>query len=117
MLQMGTPVLGVEDVARAVEFWCAALDYVPREQPDETWAVLVPPDGDGARLAIGLSDTPPQARPRVHLDLYASDQAAEVDRLLALGAEKVDWDCYPADPDFVVLADPAGNRFCVVDKS
>jgi hypothetical protein len=61
-----------------------------------------------------------QAHPRVHLDLYAgdaSDQAAEVDRLVALGATRVAWDLYPADPDFVVLADTEGNRFCVIDTS
>lgn len=59
-----------------------------------------------------------QDRPRVHLDLYAADaaeQAAEVTRLLALGAERVNWDDYPEDADFVVLADPEGNRFCVID--
>ena len=33
----------------------------------------------------------------------------------ALGARRVDWDSYPDDPDFVVLADPDGNRFCIVD--
>ena len=31
--------------------------------------------------------------------------------------ERVDWDLYPDDPDFVVLADTEGNRFCVVDTS
>jgi hypothetical protein len=34
---------------------------------------------------------------------------------VALGAERVDWDSFPDDPDFVVLADPDGNRFCIVD--
>ena len=56
----------------------------------------------------------------MHLDLYAgdaADQAAEVQRLVALGATVVDWDLYPPDPDFVVLADPEGNRFCVIDTS
>jgi hypothetical protein len=41
--------------------------------------------------------------------------AAEVERLVALGAQRVDWDDYPDDPDFVVLSDPDGNRFCIVD--
>lgn len=50
-----------------------------------------------------------------HLDLYADDQDAEIDRLITLGADRVDWDEYPADPDFVVLADTEGNRFCVID--
>ena len=45
----------------------------------------------------------------------AADQAAEVERLVSLGATRVDWDLYPDDPDFVVLADTEGNRFCVID--
>jgi catechol 2,3-dioxygenase-like lactoylglutathione lyase family enzyme len=118
MLRIGTVVLGVEDVHRAAAFWTRALGYVPRDEIEDDWAVLLPPDGQGAGLALGRSDTPVQPRPRVHLDLYAgdaADQAAEVERLVALGAERVDWDLYPEDPDFVVLADPDGNRFCVID--
>ena len=56
-----------------------------------------------------------QIPPRLHLDLYTEDQAAEVDRLLALGASEVHWDKRPPDADYVILADPEGNRFCVVD--
>ncbi len=41
---------------------------------------------------------------------------AEVDRLLGLGATRVDWR-YPAGADYVVLADPDGNTFCVVEKN
>ncbi|MDT5025944.1 MAG: hypothetical protein QOE61_2370 [Micromonosporaceae bacterium] len=51
---------------------------------------------------------------RNDLDLYSSDQAAEVDRLLGLGASLVDWQDYPEGADFVVLADTEGNRFCVI---
>lgn len=61
-----------------------------------------------------LSKTPAQDHPRIHLDLYADNQEAEAERLISLGASRVDWDLYPEDPDFVVLADPDGNRFCVV---
>jgi hypothetical protein len=64
-----------------------------------------------------LSETPVQDHPRIHLDLYAEDQAAEVERLVSLGARRVDWDLYPDDPDFIVLEDPDGNRFCVIDRS
>ncbi|WP_437025942.1 VOC family protein [Streptomyces sp. enrichment culture] len=55
-----------------------------------------------------------------HLDLFtdsAEEQQAEVRRLTGLGARAVEWDLYPPDPDFVVLADPDGNVFCVVDLS
>lgn len=53
---------------------------------------------------------------RHHLDLYAEDQGAEVTRLLGLGAAWVDWH-YEPDADYVVLADPDGNRFCVIHKN
>ncbi|VXC11774.1 Glyoxalase/bleomycin resistance protein/dioxygenase [Arthrobacter sp. 9AX] len=117
MLTIGTTVLGVNDVARATEFWHAALGYVPREPGDGTWATLAPASGPGALLSLMLSETPVQDRPRIHLDLYADDQNAEVERLVSLGARRVDWDLYPEDPDFIVLADPDGNLFCVIDKS
>ena len=57
------------------------------------------------------------ARLLVRDQLSTSQNAAEVERLISLGAERVDWDLYPEDPDFIVLADTEGNRFCVVDKS
>ena len=114
MLTLGSTVLGVNDVARATAFWHAALGYVPREPGDETWIILVPASGQGAQLALMLSETSAQDHPRIHLDLYADNQEAEVERLISLGASRVDWDLYPEDPDFVVLADPDGNRFCVV---
>jgi hypothetical protein len=120
MLSVGTVVMGVGDFPRAVGFWTRALDYVPRDEirDGDDFVVLVPAAGSGTHLALDVSETPVQPYPRVHLDLYAgdkADQAAEVERLIALGATRVDWDRYPDDPDFVVLADPEGNRFCVID--
>jgi len=120
MLRVGSVVMGAADVRRAAEFWTRALGYVPRDGVvGETWVVLDPPGGEpGPRISLGLSETPVQERPRVHLDLYAggtADQAAEIERLVGLGATRVDWDSYPEDPDFVVLADTEGNRFCVID--
>jgi hypothetical protein len=58
-------------------------------------------------------------RPRVHLDLIVDSPAerlSETERLVGLGATRVQWD-YPTAPDFVVLADSEGNRFCIVDAS
>ncbi|MFG2222272.1 VOC family protein [Streptomyces sp. NPDC048644] len=117
MLSVGSVVLGVSDVPRAASFWRQALGYVPREEWEDDWVVLMPAQGAGVRLSLGLSGTPPQEFPRTHLDLYAgdaADQAAEVERLVSLGAQRVDW-TYPDDADFVVLADTEGNRFCVIN--
>jgi catechol 2,3-dioxygenase-like lactoylglutathione lyase family enzyme len=115
MLSLGSTVIGVQDVARATAFWTAALDFEPTSPGDETWIILQAKDGSGKRISLALSETPVQKHPRIHLDLYADDQAAEIERLKALGATDVDWDLYPEDADFVVLADPEGNRFCVID--
>lgn len=115
-MRVGSIVLGVSDVRRAMEFWGRALGYVPREEPEDDWVVLTPATGGGPNVSLALSETPVQERPRVHLDLYAEDRAGEVDRLIELGAARVDWPDYPDDADFTVLADTEGNRFCVVHK-
>jgi hypothetical protein len=122
MLSVGTVVMGVEDLHRAVAFWTQALHYVPKREIkiEDDFTILCPREGHGAHLALDVSETPVQQYPRIHLDLYAgdaADQASEVERLVSLGATRVDWDRYPENPDFVVLADPEGNRFCVIDTS
>ena len=122
MLSIGTVVVGVGDLNRAVDFWTRALNYVPKREinPGDDFAILVPAAGEGAHLALDVSETPVQEHPRIHLDLYAgdaADQAGEVERLVSLGATRVRWDRYPEEPDFIVLADTEGNRFCVIDTS
>jgi catechol 2,3-dioxygenase-like lactoylglutathione lyase family enzyme len=119
MLTFGVVVLGVTDRRRAEGFWCAALGYRVREDGFGGWArILVPPDGAGTAIALQMSQDPPEDHPRLHLDLHVTgvaEQEAEAARLVALGASRVDWDSYPDDPDFIVLADTEGNRFCIVD--
>ncbi|MEV6281302.1 VOC family protein [Kribbella sp. NPDC051770] len=121
MIRLGYPVVGVADVTVAAAFWTEALDLL--ESPEwsrDTWRTLVRPT-DGERvLGLMRSESPPEPHPRIHLDLLVdstAEQAREVERLVGLGAQRVDWDSYPPAPDFVVLADPDGNLFCVVDLS
>ena len=107
MLRVGSVVLNVSNVDRAAAFWSKALGYAG--QPENP-AFLEPEHGAGPRLHLDQDD-------RTHLDLWVADEAeqlAEVDRLVSLGAQRVDWE-YPDDADFVVLADPEGNLFCVID--
>jgi catechol 2,3-dioxygenase-like lactoylglutathione lyase family enzyme len=120
VLTVGVVALGITDVDRAAAFWSAALGYRVRRDGFGGWStVLEPPDGGpGTRIALQRSETPAPSHPRVHLDLHVADaaeQETEAARLVSLGAVRVDWDRYPDDPDFVVLADPDGNRFCIVD--
>lgn len=120
MLTYGLLVLGATDRERAERFWCAALGYeVRRDGYGGFLSVLTPPGGAVVNaIALQMSETPLEEYPRLHLDLHvasAAEQEAEADRLVSLGASRVDWDSYPADPDFIVLADTEGNRFCIVD--
>jgi catechol 2,3-dioxygenase-like lactoylglutathione lyase family enzyme len=115
MLTIGSVVIRVDDVERQKAFWTAALDYVAREGDDEDFALLRPRNGTGPNVSLDRVRSTLQIPPRIHLDLYAAHQAGEVERLIGLGATEVHWDKRPADADYVILADPEGNRFCVID--
>ncbi len=115
MLLIGSIVLRVDDLGRQAAFWAAALDYVPRAERSDDFLLLRPRNGVGPNLSLDLHRSSGGLPPRFHLDLYTDEQAGEVRRLLALGATEVHWDKRPPDADYVILADPEGNRFCVVD--
>ena len=117
MLHVGSIVFRVDDLERQQAFWTAALDYVPRDTDADDFRLLRPRDGDGPNVSLDRVRSTVQVPPRIHLDLYTKDQAGEVRRLLGLGATEVHWDKKPPDADYVILADPEGNRFCVVDIS
>lgn len=110
-------MLRVDDLERQTAFWSAALDYVPREDDSDDFVLLRPRSGAGPNVSLDRHHSTLQIPPRIHLDLYADDQAAEVARLIALGASEIHWDKRPADADYIILADPEGNRFCVIDAS
>ncbi|MBA2337025.1 MAG: VOC family protein [Acidimicrobiia bacterium] len=120
MLTVGSIVIRVDDLDRQVAFWTAALDYVPRGPEggdDDTFALLRPKHGVGPNVSLDRWPAPLTLPPRIHLDLYTDNQAEEVRRLIDLGATEVPWDRKPADADYVILADPEGNRFCVIDTT
>lgn len=111
MLKIGAIVWGVKDIHRGVKFWSEALNYELRREPNVDFAILEPKDSEGIQLSLNkvTSDKPK----RHHMDLFTHDQIGEVERLLNLGATRVDWD-YEPGADYVVLADPDGNTFCVI---
>lgn len=122
MLTVGSIVIRVDDLPRQVAFWSAALDYVPRDvdgsDEADDFVLLRPPTGrSGPNVSLDRVPAPVQVPPRIHLDLYTEDQRGEVERLVGLGATRVHWDKQPFDADYIILADPEGNRFCVVDTT
>ncbi len=108
--------IDTHDPVKLASFWQAALGW-RRTFEDEDQVVLEPPEGspeDGVApdlvfLKVGQDKI---IKNRLHLDLRPVDQAAEVARLEALGASRVDVG--QGDVSWVVMADPDGNEFDVL---
>lgn len=116
-MRIGSIVFRVDDLPRQLAFWAEALDYVPREPPEAGWAVLRPRTGGGPNISLSVRPSTVQPGPRIHLDLYSEHPSEDIARLLGLGATHPHEPNRPADADYVILADPEGNRFCVVDAT
>ena len=102
------------DGSRAVgKFWSEALGWPLVWDQDQETAVQSP--GGGTKIAWGGPPQEPKTgKERQHFDIAPAadgDQQAEVDRLVALGATRVDIG--QGDVDWVVMADPDGREFCV----
>ncbi|MFJ6838552.1 VOC family protein [Streptomyces sp. NPDC091209] len=101
------------DLAR---FWSGVLDWELTEGPDDDLAI-VPPDSVGFRIRFVPSQEPKTGRNRAHFDLTSAspeDQQQTVARALGLGGEHIDVGQLPEE-GHVVLADPDGNEFCVIE--
>jgi catechol 2,3-dioxygenase-like lactoylglutathione lyase family enzyme len=96
-------------------FWSAALGWPLVWDQDEETAIRAP-DGTGPFITWGGPPVAPKpGKNRLHLDIAPDegvDQQAEVDRLVSLGAARIDLG--HGDVDRVVMADPDGNELCVV---
>jgi len=109
--------LDVQDADRMARFWSEALGY--RVVPDEDGPSvhLLPPEGAGPlapTVWLQACAGPKAGKNRDHPDLVSQDDPdAEADRLVRLGAKRVDVG-QPDDASFIVLADPEGNEFCVL---
>ena len=117
MLVVGSVVIRVNDLDAQIKFWTSALDYVVRGPVDVDFALLHPRAGHGPNVSLDAHPSEYVLPPRIHLDLYADQQNAEVHRLQTLGAREVYWDRKPTNADYIIMEDPERNRFCVIDAS
>ena len=112
-VQIGSIVIRCYEFERMWQFWQAALHYIVGHT-DEDFVILKDPAGMGPNLSL---DKAPARRAGkrswIHLDLYTKNQAGELERLVNFGATRYPWR-YPPDADYVVLEDPDGNLFCVI---
>lgn len=114
-LEIGSIVIACCEFDRMLAFWRDALGYLPRDPPSPGWCVLRDPEGRRPNVSLNGVPARRSARSRLHLDLCTANRDGEVERLIALGAKRYPWR-YPERADFVVLEDPEGNLFCVVQK-
>ena len=112
-------VLDCRDPDALSRWWCAVLDWVELDR-DADAVEIGPPEGSGRgvpTLVFLRSDDPRRGKLPLHLDVNATDrdQAAELARLLELGARPADVG-QGEDVSWHVLADPEGNEFCLLRR-
>ena len=104
------------DPAGLARFWAGVLGWEIADDPDDVIALL-PNDDTGFRLDFSLTEEQKAGPNQMHLHLTSTsleDQQQTVARSLGLGARHIDIGQRPEE-GHVVLADPEGNEFCVIE--
>ena len=106
-MKITATTIDADDVTAMAEFWATVLDRKVVGDAGEGY-VFLGEEGDPQRICIQHTDDDKSTKNRWHFDFESEDRAKDVERLTALGAtvskEHDDW---------VVLADPEGNLFCI----
>jgi predicted enzyme related to lactoylglutathione lyase len=105
------------DPGRLADFWGGVLGWEPTKDRSDVGHCLVPSDDTGFRIRFLPSSAQKIGQNRMHFDLTSTsleDQQRTVARALDLGGRHTDVGQRPDDPH-VVLADPEGNEFCVIE--
>lgn len=99
------------DIDALARWWAEVLGW-PSERTDDDDVALRAPSGCGPDWLFLAVPDDKVVKNRIHFDFTPDDQRVEVDRLIAMGARRVDVG--QGDESWVVLADPEGNEFCVL---
>ena len=106
-------VLDCADPNALATFWCEALGYTTVGRAG-AYVMLRTEEAGRPKLLLQAVDDPKTAKNRMHLDIETSHVDAEVARLEALGARRLEADTRSEHGSrWVVMADPEGNEFCV----
>lgn len=108
-------VLDCGDLEKASTFWCEVLGYRRIGDPSGPYLSLYPTVEGGPELLLQRVPESKGGKNRMHIDLRTFDMAAEVARILAVGAALLTAE--PIEEDgwrWHILADPDGNEFCVL---
>ena len=119
-LRIETVTVDAADPVTLAAFWCAALGW--EQRVDEDGDIWIEPGEDDPEfdrvkpLLIVRANEMKAGKNRLHLDLIPDDQEREVERLESLGASRPDIG-QTGNESWVVLADPEGIEFCILDES
>ncbi|MFJ9379070.1 VOC family protein [Streptomyces sp. NPDC101455] len=105
-------VVDAYDLPGLARFWCGVLDWRALSEKPREVVIGAGEFAETGMCFMPVSD-PKTVKNRLHFDLAPDDQETEVERILALGARRVDVGQDEA-VGWVVLADPEGNEFCVL---
>jgi predicted enzyme related to lactoylglutathione lyase len=116
--------LDCRDLELMANFWAAALGYVPGvadieryAESDTIYYALIHPDGRGPKIILQRVPEVKTVKNRLHLDLHLVDIEADSERLVRLGAQRIDVQpLNEAGAVWIRLSDPEGNEFCLVQK-
>ena len=111
MLTFDEICIDAADPTALGQWWAQALGWPHHVDDDGDVRLSAPPCSRPAWMFLRVADER-VVKNRIHFDFRPDDQAAEVRRLLELGARHVDIG--QGEQSWVVLADPEGNEFCVL---
>lgn len=104
-------VIATRDPVALGRWWREALGWVVVDDTPVVFEIQPQPDRLPGILFLASEDAK-HGHNRLHIDLRPDDQDAEVERLTAMGATRVDVG--QGEVPWVVMADPDGNEFCVL---
>lgn len=109
-------VIDAADVDALRSFWVAAIGYEEFGRFEQYRSAMPPAGATGPKLIFQQVDEPrPSGKNRLHLDIVVGDEVdAEAARLAALGARRLTDVVAEAGTEWIVMADPEGNEFCLV---
>ncbi|KIH96735.1 glyoxalase [Streptomonospora alba] len=105
--------IDARDPLSLARWWARTLDWDVMD-PEPSGVEVRSPDRRSPSLFFVRVDDAKATKNRLHIDVYAEDQAAAVDELVSRGAARAAVG-QPGDAEWVVLRDPEGNEFCLLE--
>ncbi|GAA1458686.1 VOC family protein [Williamsia maris] len=116
--RLDTIAIDCHDVSALADFWTQVLGWQVLEREGDGYLAIGPADGSSPGIDLIAVPEAKTIKNRLHLDLRADGCTTkeEIDRVVSLGARRVDVGQDPS-VTWTVLADPEGNEFCILGRT